>query len=102
MNFRSDTTNAVLNVSYSGSTKTLKVYMDLTASGSFTKCSEITGIDLPAGYLFGVSAATGGLSDNHDVYNFFVFDRSESKPKVFSNVVPSQPAVFVLFQQIFF
>ena len=25
---------------------------------------------LPAGYFFGISAATGGLTDNHDVKSF--------------------------------
>ena len=36
-------------------------------------------IELPPGYFFGMSAATGGLSDNHDVTQFIVTDYSSSE-----------------------
>ncbi|KAK2945498.1 putative ERGIC-53 like protein [Blattamonas nauphoetae] len=36
----------------------------------FTTCFVANDIDLPSGYYFGFSGATGGLSDNHDVISF--------------------------------
>eukprot|EP00027_Filamoeba_sp_ATCC50430_P012517 CAMPEP_0168569900 /NCGR_PEP_ID=MMETSP0413-20121227/16427_1 /TAXON_ID=136452 /ORGANISM="Filamoeba nolandi, Strain NC-AS-23-1" /LENGTH=525 /DNA_ID=CAMNT_0008602473 /DNA_START=190 /DNA_END=1767 /DNA_ORIENTATION=+ len=37
--------------------------------GDWTLCG-IFNVDLPMGYYFGLSAATGGLADNHDVMRF--------------------------------
>jgi len=39
-------------------------------SGAWMRCVDVNGVDLPTGYYFGVSAATGGLSDIHDVFKF--------------------------------
>lgn len=36
----------------------------------FEMCSRTEGISLPIGGYFGVSAATGGLADDHDVIHF--------------------------------
>ncbi|KAK2961415.1 putative ERGIC-53 like protein [Blattamonas nauphoetae] len=36
----------------------------------YTTCFVVDNIDLPTGYYFGFSAATGGLTDNHDVISF--------------------------------
>ncbi len=35
----------------------------------WTYCTSAS-LQLPSGYYFGVTAATGGLFDNHDVMNF--------------------------------
>ncbi|KAL9644953.1 hypothetical protein ABK040_004446 [Willaertia magna] len=58
--------------------KTLTVTLDTTASGHFAKCFEINNLDLPAGYYFGLTAATGGLADNHDVLSFISYDLDPS------------------------
>nr|CAG4712260.1 unnamed protein product [Naegleria fowleri] len=52
----------------------LSVYMDTTNSGQFTKCFEINNVHLKDGYYFGITAATGGLADNHDVHSFLAYD----------------------------
>jgi len=45
----------------------LTVSHDLQNKRAWTPCFSIDGVKLPTGYFFGVSAATGDLSDNHDV-----------------------------------
>lgn len=56
----------VLRVAYRGSTRQLDVAYDLNANGAWRPC--FSGIvDLPLNYYLGVSAATGGVSDNHDI-----------------------------------
>ncbi|KAJ3216148.1 hypothetical protein HDU67_009875 [Dinochytrium kinnereticum] len=59
-----------------------KVYLDLDVMQdgySFTECFTYTGIDLPAGYFFGVSASTGNyIADDHDLFSFETF---EMEPK---------------------
>jgi len=71
----------LLRVSYRGSARELKVDYDVSGQGSFHECYSGT-VDLPTGYFLGVTAATGGVSDNQDV-NFLEFRRlgtAESDP----------------------
>lgn len=63
----------VLRVSYRGSTRQLDVAYDLNANGAWRPCFSGV-VDLPLNYYLGVSAATGGVSDNHDV-NYFELRR---------------------------
>ena len=39
-----------------------------TGKGPETYCGSSPAIDLPTGYFFGVTATTGHLADNHEVY----------------------------------
>ncbi|EFC41479.1 lectin [Naegleria gruberi] len=52
----------------------LGVYLDTANSGSFVKCFELNNIHLKEGFYFGLTAATGGLADNHDALNFITYD----------------------------
>jgi mannose-binding lectin 1 len=54
--------------------KVLTVWIDTLGSGEFTKCFTVNNVFLPKGYYFGVSAATGGLADYHDIYGFVTKD----------------------------
>jgi len=45
----------------------LSVSMDILGKNAWAPCLRVEGVQLPTGYFFGVSAATGDLSDNHDV-----------------------------------
>eukprot|EP00088_Acartia_fossae_P068691 TRINITY_DN8763_c0_g1_i1.p1 TRINITY_DN8763_c0_g1~~TRINITY_DN8763_c0_g1_i1.p1 ORF type:complete len:328 (+),score=38.70 TRINITY_DN8763_c0_g1_i1:53-1036(+) len=45
----------------------LTVSHDLQNKNAWAPCFSIDGIKLPTGYYFGITAATGDLSDNHDV-----------------------------------
>eukprot|EP00771_Trimastix_marina_P004006 gnl/Trimastix_PCT/732.p1 GENE.gnl/Trimastix_PCT/732~~gnl/Trimastix_PCT/732.p1 ORF type:complete len:514 (+),score=176.58 gnl/Trimastix_PCT/732:37-1578(+) len=53
---------------------TLEVQLDLSGREDYETCVKANNIHLPTGFYFGVSAATGGLSDNHDVYSLQVYD----------------------------
>ena len=45
----------------------LTVSVDVDGQGTWRQCFVKTGLVLPCGYYFGVTAATGDLTDNHDV-----------------------------------
>uniref|UniRef100_T1E2S8 Putative lectin vip36 n=1 Tax=Psorophora albipes TaxID=869069 RepID=T1E2S8_9DIPT len=45
----------------------LTVSTDLENKNTWKQCFQVTGVKLPTGYHFGVSATTGDLSDNHDL-----------------------------------
>jgi len=47
--------------------KTLTVSVDVDGNGSWRLCFEKSGVILPAGYFIGFTAATGDLTDNHDI-----------------------------------
>ena len=43
------------------------VSIDIDNKAAFKPCFEVSGVQLPTHYYFGMSAATGDLSDNHDI-----------------------------------
>jgi len=45
----------------------LTVSADLLGKNAWSPCLKVEGVKLPTGYYFGLTAATGDLSDNHDV-----------------------------------
>ncbi|ODM91459.1 VIP36-like protein [Orchesella cincta] len=45
----------------------LTVSTDFLGKNAWAPCLKVEGVKLPTGYYFGLSAATGDLSDNHDV-----------------------------------
>jgi len=47
--------------------KVLSVMVDVDGSGSWRSCFEKRGVILPTGYYLGFTAATGDLTDNHDI-----------------------------------
>lgn len=61
--------------------RTLRVFHDLSGNGdgdrAWTLCVEAQNVDLPSGYYFGASAATGGLSDTHDLFGFLTYSVNE-------------------------
>ena len=59
--------NAVLTVRYTLGTLHAR-------PEEWVSCVEIEDVDLPLGYHFGLSAATGDVADNHDVYSFHVMN----------------------------
>ncbi|KAI6177449.1 L-type lectin-like domain-containing protein [Aphelenchoides bicaudatus] len=46
---------------------TLTVLLDTEDHGLWKQCFQVPGVHLPTGYYIGLSAATGDLSDNHDI-----------------------------------
>lgn len=61
---------------YSGSKEFnfFSVFVDLENKNAWKQCLSVSGVRLPTGYHFGVSAATGDLSDNHDVIGIRVYE----------------------------
>lgn len=43
------------------------MFTDLENKQAWSQCLSISGVRLPTGYYFGMSAATGDLSDHHDI-----------------------------------
>lgn len=52
------------------------VSTDIENKQQFKSCFTVSGVKLPVGYFVGVSAATGDLSDNHDIISLKMFDLS--------------------------
>ncbi|EFA84523.1 Putative chemotaxis protein [Heterostelium album PN500] len=48
----------------------LSIHIDTSSSGNYDSCVNDIRITLPTRYHFALSAATGGLHDNHDIYSF--------------------------------
>lgn len=57
----------------------LTVSLDLEGNNQWKSCFSVDGIRLPTGFYFGASAATGDLSDNHDIITIKVYDLDEGK-----------------------
>ncbi|KAI5694119.1 hypothetical protein M8J75_010880 [Diaphorina citri] len=52
----------------------LTVSTDFENKAAWKECFKVSGVKLPTGYYFGVSAATGDLSDNHDVLGIRTYE----------------------------
>ncbi|CAK9807552.1 Vesicular integral-membrane protein VIP36 [Anthophora quadrimaculata] len=52
----------------------LTVSTDFANKAAWKECFVVTGIRLPTGYYFGISATTGDLSDNHDILSIRLFE----------------------------
>ncbi|CAH8554699.1 unnamed protein product [Schistosoma mattheei] len=52
----------------------LKVSLKYQGATDPVDCFTVDGVRLPTGYFIGISAATGDLSDNHDVYSIHTYE----------------------------
>ncbi|KAI6215911.1 L-type lectin-like domain-containing protein [Aphelenchoides besseyi] len=53
---------------------TLTVFEDTENNGRWKQCFRVPGVHLPTNYYFGLTAATGDLSDNHDIISVKVYE----------------------------
>ncbi|KAK4470713.1 hypothetical protein MN116_006241 [Schistosoma mekongi] len=71
----------------------LKVSMKYQGTVDPVDCFTVDGVHLPTGYYIGVSAATGDLSDNHDIYSIHTYEldvgRKDNLFTDFSQIEPS-------------
>jgi mannose-binding lectin 2 len=70
----------------------LTVMTDINGKNAWDSCLRVEGVILPTNYFIGLSAATGDLSDNHDViavktYELELPDNQASEPR--DNVLPA-------------
>ncbi|XP_064599814.1 vesicular integral-membrane protein VIP36-like [Liolophura sinensis] len=73
---------------------TLKVSTDIEGNGEWKECFTSTGVKLPTGYFFGISAATGELADNHDIISVKLYEleapeNQKDDPLDYSKILPS-------------
>ena len=72
----------------------LTVSTDTYGTGTWVECFSIDNIQLPTNYYLGFSAATGDLTDNHDIISVhtYALDSSEQrKTQDRRSIVPSAP-----------
>lgn len=50
------------------------VSTDMENKAAWKECFSVRGIRLPTGYYFGITAATGDLTDAHDVLSVRLFE----------------------------
>ncbi|KAE9544247.1 hypothetical protein AGLY_001426 [Aphis glycines] len=78
-------------IRYTGNT--LTVMTDLEDKAVWKPCFSVDGVELPTGYYFGFSAATGDLSDNHEILAVRLYEVDSDDPnealKDRSNIIPS-------------
>lgn len=53
---------------------------DLEDKAVWKPCFSMDGVELPTGYYFGFSAATGDLSDNHEVLAVRLYEVDSDDP----------------------
>uniref|UniRef100_A0A1B6LHU9 L-type lectin-like domain-containing protein n=1 Tax=Graphocephala atropunctata TaxID=36148 RepID=A0A1B6LHU9_9HEMI len=53
---------------------TLTVSTDMENKAAWKECFSVKGVRLPTGYYLGISAATGDLSDNHDILSIRFYE----------------------------
>jgi mannose-binding lectin 1 len=58
----------------------------LTALPRYESCLRAENVFLPRNGFFGVSAATGGLADDHDVTDFSVYSLSTQAQRAANNI----------------
>ncbi|XP_067879495.1 VIP36-like protein isoform X2 [Heterodontus francisci] len=51
----------------------LTVMINIEGKNEWKDCIDIPGVKLPLGYYFGISSATGDLTDNHDIISVKVY-----------------------------
>ncbi|CAB3401088.1 unnamed protein product [Caenorhabditis bovis] len=71
--FRNKDHETQLLIRYVGDT--LSIFTDIDNKGVWEKCMSVNNVQLPTGYYFGMSAATGDLSDAHDIIAVKAFEQ---------------------------
>lgn len=71
----------------------LTVSTDIDGKNTWKPCFTVDKVRLPTGYYFGASAATGDLSDNHDIISMKLYDigvvRQANEEVDYSQIEPS-------------
>ncbi|XP_034255297.1 vesicular integral-membrane protein VIP36 [Thrips palmi] len=69
----------------------LSVSTDMENKAAWKECFSVRGIRLPTGYYFGITAATGDLTDTHDVLSVRLFELdtpNDVKDEDRSHIIP--------------
>ena len=90
--FRARETETSLAIRYQN--ERLTVSTDTDGMNTWTECFTIDNVLLPTKYYFGFSAATGELSDNHDIISVHTYRLETSEARLGQDrtfVIPSAP-----------
>ncbi|CAF0723714.1 unnamed protein product [Adineta ricciae] len=91
--FRGRTTDTLVAIRYENNR--LTVSTDVDGKNIWVVCFSIDNIHLPTNYYFGFTAATGQLSDNHDIISVRTFQLATSEQRRSEdrkNIIPAAPA----------
>nr|CAG4645582.1 EOG090X07L3 [Lynceus sp. MCZ IZ 141354] len=72
----------------------LTVSTDIENRMAWKECFSVAGVKLPTGYYLGVSAATGDLSDNHDVIALKMYELEAEDPLENRSIIVPSALVF--------
>ncbi|GMR53563.1 hypothetical protein PMAYCL1PPCAC_23758, partial [Pristionchus mayeri] len=79
--FRNKPFPSRVKIEYSRNVLTVSIDDGMTAAPRFQLCMRAENIFLPRNGYFGISAATGGLADDHDVVDFSVYSLHADAPR---------------------
>ncbi|EKX42796.1 hypothetical protein GUITHDRAFT_164025 [Guillardia theta CCMP2712] len=77
LGFRNSRSPVMLRIRYQD--KTLTVEHDIRGKASYTQCFKV-GVEMPDEYFVGLSAHTGQVADNHDIYSLEVTSLEPATP----------------------
>jgi len=80
--------------------KELKVETDLFGTGEYQLCLLAKNVELPSGYRFGFTAATGQLADNHDIYGFSVINLDSNAQAIDSQRIYSSQEKYMISEML--
>ncbi|KAF8368125.1 ile-1, partial [Pristionchus pacificus] len=79
--FRNKPFPSRIKIEYSRNVLTVSIDDGMTATPRYQLCMRSENIFLPRNGYFGISAATGGLADDHDVVDFSVYSLHSDAPR---------------------
>eukprot|EP00286_Rhodomonas_abbreviata_P028122 CAMPEP_0181312580 /NCGR_PEP_ID=MMETSP1101-20121128/13774_1 /TAXON_ID=46948 /ORGANISM="Rhodomonas abbreviata, Strain Caron Lab Isolate" /LENGTH=374 /DNA_ID=CAMNT_0023419443 /DNA_START=184 /DNA_END=1305 /DNA_ORIENTATION=+ len=89
INYRNPRTPISVKVKYQDST--LVVSYDMRSKGVWTECFRVESQAMPASYFIGLTAHTGQVADNHDIFKLITTSLdAEDPPSPDSDVVSAQ------------
>eukprot|EP01099_Mayorella_cantabrigiensis_P006219 TRINITY_DN5142_c0_g1_i2.p1 TRINITY_DN5142_c0_g1~~TRINITY_DN5142_c0_g1_i2.p1 ORF type:complete len:403 (-),score=89.70 TRINITY_DN5142_c0_g1_i2:224-1432(-) len=80
---RNTGTKSAMRITYTPERK-LVVETDVEEVGQWRLCTTVENLDLPTGYFFGFTAATGELADNHDIHSLIVKNLNTETSEIYS------------------
>ncbi|KAF7629283.1 L-type lectin-like domain-containing protein [Meloidogyne graminicola] len=75
--FRNKEHYTLILIRYVGDT--LSIFTDISNEGIWKKCLRVDGVILPTNFYFGISAATGDLTDTHDLLSVRMFEQEYAR-----------------------
>ena len=83
--FRNRLFPSKLRLTYWKKTLRVELHPGNSKDANFEPCAVVEDLELAPGKYFGVSAATGGLADDHDVIQFTTFSLQDTEVLLFSS-----------------